>query len=389
MPARYIGFSVEKGNHMPTPAHLKPSPFTARVPDDLREEEWIDVAGQATPERITGTEAEYRAFRNGVGMIDFSMLPKWEISGPGAIDVLNEVFTRDVTKLSPGTIAYGAVVTEDGMMMDDCTVLVYSDEHVRLTGGNWDVEDVIRRYLTPETTLTELRDSLATLSVQGPHSRETLQKLTDSDLSNEAFPYYTFQTDIDLRGIPAHINRMGFTAELGYEVMVPIERALDLWDLVAEAGAEFGAVGCGGGALMMVRVEAGMVMGGLEYDDETSPFECRMGWAVDLEKKSFHGRDALVALKEKPRRTIASLVVDADPDDLEGAVISHDGVEVGSITMAVPSPELGGATLALARVARGHASKDTVLEVRTPGGVAEARVVPTPVYDPQRLKVRS
>ncbi|WP_053382409.1 aminomethyltransferase family protein [Leucobacter celer] len=374
---------------MPTPSHLKPSPFTARVPADLTEEEWIDVAGQATPERITGTDAEYRAFRTGVGMIDFSMLPKWEITGPGAIDVLNAVFSRDVTKLEPGSIAYGVVVTEDGRMMDDCTVLVYGDDHVRLTGGNWEVEDVIRTHLTPETSLTELRDTLATLSVQGPRSRETLQKLTSTDLSNEAFPYYTFQTGIDLAGIPAHINRMGFTAELGYEVMVPIERAIELWDAVAEAGAEFGAIGCGGGALMIVRVEAGMVMGGLEYDEDTTPFECRMGWAVDLEKQHFHGREALVALKEQARRTIASLVIESAPDELEGAVILHDGAEVGHVTMAVPSPELGGETLALARVAKGHAAKGTSLTVRTPDGEAAARVVATPVYDPQRLKVRS
>lgn len=374
---------------MPVPSHLKPSPFTARVPADLTEEEWIDVAGQATPERSTGTDAEYHAFRTGVGMIDFSMLPKWEISGPGAIDVLNQVFSRDVTKLAPGSIGYGVVVTEDGYMMDDCTVLIYGDDHVRLTGGNWDVEKVIRAYLTPETTLTELRDTIATLSVQGPKSRETLQKLTSTDLSNEAFPYYTFQTGIDLDGIPAHINRMGFTAELGYEVMVPIERALELWDKVAAAGAEFGAIGCGGGALMMVRTEAGMVMGGLEYDEDTTPFECRMGWSVDLEKAHFHGRDALVALKEKARRTIASLVIEGDPDGLEEAPVFDGDVEVGYVTMAVPSPELGGATLALARVAKGHAAKDTALTVRAESGDRAAHVVATPVYDPQRLKVRS
>ncbi|MFC7765932.1 aminomethyltransferase family protein [Leucobacter soli] len=320
------------------PKHLKPCPFFDRVPADLTEDEWTDVAGQATPERITGTEAEYRAFRTGVGMIDFSMLPKWEITGPGAIDVLNAVFSRNVSALAPGSIAYGVVVREDGTMMDDCTVLIYGDDHVRLTGGNWEVEDVIRSYLTPETSLTELRSTIATLSVQGPKSRETLQKLTATDLSNEAFPYYTFQTGVDLAGIPAHINRMGFTAELGYEVMVPIERALDLWDAVAEAGAEFGAIGCGGGALMMVRVEAGMVMGDLEYDAETTPFECRMGWSVDLDKKQFHGRDALVALKDRARRTVASIVVDGEPEGLDEAPLFDGDVEVGFITMAVPSP---------------------------------------------------
>lgn len=374
---------------MSMPAHLTPCPFAARVPDEVTEEEWTDVAGQATPEWITGTEAEYRAIRTGVGLLDFSMLPKWEITGPGAIDVLNQVFSRDVTKLAPGSIAYGVVVTEDGYMLDDCTVLIYGDDHVRLTGGNWEVEDVIRGYLTPDTTLTELRDTLATLSVQGPRSRETLQKLTETDLGNEAFPYYTFQTGISLGGIPAHINRMGFTAELGFEVMVPIERAIELWDLVIEAGAEFGAIGCGGGALMMVRTEAGMVMGGLEYDSETTPYECRLGWSVDLEKPSFHGRNALLAHKEHARRTVVSLVIDAAPDGLDEAPVFDGDLEVGRISMAVPSPELDGATLALARIAKGHTAAGTALTVRTADAEAAARVVATPVYDPQRLKVNA
>ncbi|GAA1779330.1 hypothetical protein GCM10009768_05260 [Leucobacter iarius] len=156
---------------MPVPQHLKPSPFTDRVPPELTEEEWLDVAGQATPEWVTGTDREYRAFRAGVGMIDFSMLPKWEITGPGAIAVLDAVFSRDVIRLAPGSIAYGAIVTEDGYMMDDCTVLVYGADHVRVTGGNWEVEEVIRLHLLPGTELVELRDTIATLSVQGPRSR--------------------------------------------------------------------------------------------------------------------------------------------------------------------------------------------------------------------------
>ncbi|WP_449280479.1 glycine cleavage T C-terminal barrel domain-containing protein, partial [Leucobacter sp.] len=103
----------------------------------------------------------------------------------------------------------------------------------------------------------------------------------------------------------------------------------------------------------------------------------------------FQGRDALVALKERARRTVASLVIDGEADGLDDARVFHGDLEVGSVTMAIPSPELGGAALALARIAKGHAAKDTELTVRADGGDRAARVVPTPVYDPQRLKVRS
>ncbi|MEV1131660.1 aminomethyltransferase family protein [Agromyces sp. NPDC049794] len=373
---------------MPIPTGLKPCPFVDRVPTDLSEDEWSDVAGQATPNRVAGTELEYRAIRTGAGLLDFSMLPKWEIVGDGALDALNAIFSRDVTALRAGSIAYGVIVDESGMMLDDCTVLVYGPDRVRITGGNLQVEDVIRRYLAPGLELVELRDMLATLSVQGPKSREILQRLTAHDLSNEAFPYYTFQTGIELAGIPAHVNRMGFTAELGYEVMVPVERGVELWDAIVAAGRDFTVAGCGGDALMIVRTEAGLIMGGLEYDDETTPFECRMGWAVDLEK-SFHGRDALRAMGPA-RRTVVSVVTDGPAEDVDAAVLVDGDAEVGRITMAVTSPYLGGRTLALARVAKGHHLPGTRLRVRTPSGEEiPAEIVETPVYDPQRLKVRS
>ena len=126
-----------------------------------------------------------------------------------------------------------------------------------------------------------MREELCHLTVQGPSSRDLLATLTDTDMSNEAFPYYTFQDRVSLAGIDVMIARMGFTAELGYEVYGPIGQALDLWDAFDEAGEQFGVRAFGAAAIMMLRIEAGMVMGdGFEYDDQTTPWECNLGWAV-------------------------------------------------------------------------------------------------------------
>jgi aminomethyltransferase len=374
---------------MSIPVALRPSPFQARVSEDLGPDDFIDVGGMAVPLWMSDPEAEYAAFRTTAGMIDFSMLLKWEVSGPDAVGVVDAVFSRDVRKVAPGSIAYGVVVDDRGMMVDDCTVLVYGADRVRLTGGNPRVGELLAEALTDGHSLIELRDQIATLSLQGPRSREILQKLTPVDVSNEAFPYYTFQVGVPVAGIPAHINRMGFTAELGYEIMVPVEQALALWDGVAEAGEEFGVLPCAAAALMMVRVEAGMIMAELEYDDETSPYECRMGWAVDLEKPHFHGKAALVALKGAARRTIVSIVIDGDPEGLDGAPITLDATTVGSVTMAVPSPTLGGRTLALARLAKGITAPGQTLVVSSDAGDRAAHVVATPVYDPERTRLRS
>lgn len=374
---------------MSIPVALRPSPFQERVPETLTADDFIDVGGMAVPLWMSDPETEYAAFRTTAGMIDFSMLLKWEVSGPDAVGVIDAVFSRDVRKVVPGSIAYGVVVDDRGMMIDDCTVLVYGPDRVRLTGGNPRVGELLERELTPGHELVELRDTIATLSLQGPRSREILQKLTPTDVSNAAFPYYTFQTDVPVAGIPAHINRMGFTAELGYEIMVPVEHALALWDAVADAGEEFGVQPCAAAALMMVRVEAGMIMAELEYDDETTPFECRMGWAVDLEKPRFHGQEALAALKAAARRTVVSIVIDGDAEGLDGAAITLDGRTVGSVTMAVPSPVLGGRTLALARLAKGITTPGQALVVAAESGERTAEVVATPVYDPERTRVKS
>ncbi|CAB4676659.1 unannotated protein [freshwater metagenome] len=370
---------------MSIPAGLDPSPFQSRVNPALNEDDFIAVNGQAVPLFLSDPEREYAAIRNSAGMIDFSMLYKWEIAGTNAVEVANKVFSRDLKKVNPGSIAYGVIVSQAGLMVDDCTVLLYKDGRVRITGANPENSNIIRKYLGSDNTLTEVRAEIATLSLQGPMSRAILQKLTKTDVSNEAFPYYTFQLNVLVGGIPAHINRMGFTAELGYEIMVPVERAVDLWDSVLAAGKEFDVVECGAISVMMVRVEAGMIMAELEYDEHTSPYECRMGWAVDLDKGSFHGRESLEELKSQAKSSIASVVIDAEADGLDGMSISADGATVGAVTMAIPSPILEGKTLALARLNKGFNSIGQQLLV----GSAPAIVVATPVYDPDRKRARS
>lgn len=374
---------------MPKPDGLLATPFDPMYPQDL-ETEWIDVCGYAVPLWVGNPGDEYAAFRERVGILEYSMLYKWDLEGPGAVDAANAVFSRNLASLAPGRIAYGVITDSSGFMVDDCTATVFSSDHVLLCGGNPGVGDILREYLPAGTALTERRQETAVASIQGPRSRELIQRLTDADLSNEAFPYYTVLTDVTVAGIPATVNRLGFTAELGYEVIVPVGRAHDLWNSLFEAGADLGVTPCAAAALMMARIEAGMVMGELEYDHTVTPFECRMGWAVDFEKGDFLGRDALLAKKDIAEGRVVTIRIAGDPDGLDGAALSVHGSEVGFVTMAVASPALGGATLAMARIHRDAAKVGTELSV-TPefGDVRAAEVVKTPVYDPERLRVRS
>jgi glycine cleavage system aminomethyltransferase T len=373
---------------VPIPGSLKATPFSPRYAD--RVEEWIDVYDHAVPLVLDDSAKEYSAIRNAAGATEYSMLYKWHVEGPRAMATADAVFSRSVRALRAGRLAYGVVVDTDGMMLDDVTVAVLGSGHVVVTGGNPATQEQLAAHAPAGTTVTERRGESAVLSLQGPRSREILQRVAHADLSNAAFPYYTFRTNLSLAGIPAQVNRVGFTAELGYELQVPQSSALELWDAVFEAGADLGLRAFGAAALMTCRVEAGMIMGELEYDSTVTPFECRMGWAVDFDKGPFHGRDALLAKKETAAGRVVSVVVNAAPETADGARLRLGGRDVGHVTMAVRSPHLDGATLGLARVHRDGAKIGTVLTaVAADGTAVPATVRPTPVYDPGRTRVRA
>ena len=148
----------------------------------------------------------------------------------------HEIFQRSSRVGSP----HGPVLNDDGMMLDDSTCFVYGDDHVRVIGGGSMPDAIAAATMNKSLNVRSMREELCHLTVQGPRSRDLLASLTDTDMSNEAFPYYTFRDPVSLAGIDVMIARMGFTAELGYEVHGPIGQALDLWDAICEAGEQFG-----------------------------------------------------------------------------------------------------------------------------------------------------
>ena len=371
---------------------LKRTPFTGAYPDGVAE--WIDVFGYATPVTWGDPGAEHGAVRNRAAAMDFSMLLKWDIRGPSAVDVVDRVFSRDVARQKPGRVSYGVVTSEAGMMVDDCTVFLHDPEHVRMFGANPRVGEFLAAQAPGDVAVTQLRDDLADLSVQGPKSREILQRLTGADLSGAALPYYSFVAGVEMAGIPAQISRIGYTGELGFEVLVPADRAVPFWDALFEAGSDDGLLPAGAAAVMMCRIEAGMIMGEIEYDETMTPYECRMGWAVDLRKGEFQGKSALARAKASPRVDVVSVVLTGE-EECDGAPLTVDGERIGHVTMAIPSPHLGGRMLGLARVDVEHAAPGTVLDVGAdggpdgdPGGDRTATIVHMPVYDPQRTRVR-
>jgi aminomethyltransferase len=352
-------------------------------------DEWMDLFGYWAPTVVTDTGEEYRAVRETAGLMDFTMLRKIDIEGEGALDLVNTVVTRDVSRLTPGRIAYGALTDENGKMVDDCTTMMRAADRVRFCGANdRDYEIFTEATAGSGINVREFTDAMPHVCVQGPKSREILQTVANQDLSSEAFPYYTFREDVEIAGIPVFMTRLGYTAELGYELWVDVERALDLWDAVLAAGEPHGMKVIGMVALDLFRIEGGFIIGGVEYDPTVSPYECGLGWSVELDKGDFRGKEALARDREATQLRLASVVLEGGGDEASGAPIGVDGDEVGLVTQAVVSPYLGGKTLGLAKIRKDLNSPGQRIEVEIGGEPVEGEVVAHPVYDPERKRAK-
>jgi aminomethyltransferase len=234
----------------------------------------------------------------------------------------------------------------------------------------------------------EFTDDMPHLCLQGPRSREMLQGMTDADLSNAAFPYYTFREDVEVAGIAVFMTRLGYTAELGYELWVDRDRALELWDALLEANEPQGMKVIGMVALDLFRIEGGFIIGGIEYDATVSPYECGLGWSVDLDKGDFQGREGLARDREETKLRLTSVVLERGGDEASGAPLWVDEEEVGLVTQAVESPYLGGKTLGLAKIGRDLNQPGQSVVAQVGDDEVAGEVVSHPVYDPERKRAK-
>jgi aminomethyltransferase len=356
-------------------------PRLAALTDD-----WMDLFGYFAPIVVTDVEQEYRAVRETAGLMDFTMLRKVDLNGPGALELVNSVVGRDVSGLRVGRIAYGPLVDEDGKMVDDCTVLPRGDGRVRFCGANdRDFEIFSAKAGGTGIEVHEFTDAMPHLCLQGPRSRDILQPLADQDLSNAAFPYYTFREDVSIAGVPVFMTRLGYTAELGYELWVDRDRALELWDALLEAGEPQGMKVIGMTALDLFRIEGGFIIGGVEYDPSVSPFECGLGWAVSFDKPEVRGREGLERDRDGTTLRLTSVVLESGGDEASGAPLSVGGF----ITQAVVSPYLGGKTLGLAKVPAEVAhTPGTKLTATVGGEDVPGEIAQHPVYDKERRRAK-
>src|SRR2546428_8185231 len=354
-------------------------------------EEWMDLFGFWAPLSVTDALEEYRAVRETAGLMDFTMLRKVDLDGPGALDLVSRVVTRAVSKLEPGQIGYGALCAEDGKMVDDCTVMRRDadGDHVRFCGANdRDYEIFSRLAEGTQIQVREFTDEMPHLCLQGPLSRQMLQPLANQDLSNASFPYYRFREDVEIAGIPIFMTRLGYTAELGYELWVDRGRALELWDVLVETTEPQGMKLIGMAALDLFRIEGGFIIGGGEYDPTVAPYEKGLGWSVALDKGEFQGTAGPERDRAANALRLTHVHLKSGGAVASGAPQSLDGAEVERVTHAIVSPYLGGKTLGLAKVRKEQAEAGTKVTARVGDDTVAGEIVSHPVYDPKRQRAK-
>jgi len=358
---------------------------------------WLPVAFDGL-----GPQAEYLACRERVAVMDLSALRKFEVLGPDAELLLQRTLTRDVSRLATGQVVYSALCNETGGMLDDGTLLRLGDNNFRWicsddNCGTWLRQKAAEWGLNARVkTSTE---QIQNLALQGPRSRALLERIvwtpgTQPTLASlQPFRFLVGRIG-GYDGTPVMISRTGYTGELGYELWCHPSHALALWDALWEAGKTEGLAPCGSAAMDILRIEAGLIFSGLEFDDQVDPFEAGVGFVVAMRAKAdvdFVGKAALQRRQQAPGRKLVGLLVEGNETAHHGEAVFVGRSRVGVVTSGTRSPLLRQ-TIALARLATEFSAEGTELEIGKLDGHQKrlaARVVPIPFYDPTRSRVRS
>jgi sarcosine oxidase, subunit alpha len=348
---------------------------------------------------------ECRAVREAVGIFDASTLGKIEVVGPDAAEFMNRLYINPWLKLEVGRCRYGLMLKEDGYILDDGVVARVAPDcfHVTTTtGGASRVLAHMEDYLQTEwpdlrVFLTSTTEQWAVIALQGPKARAVIAPLVEGiDLSPEAFPHMAMRSGT-ICGVPTRLFRVSFTGELGFEINVPSDHALAVWEAVYAAGEVHGITPYGTETMHVLRAEKGYIIVGQETDGTVTPDDVGLSGMIAKAKKDFVGKRSLARpdVVARGRKQLVGLVTD-DPRLVldEGAQLVDDPGQpvpmrmLGHVTSSYASPTCGR-SIALALVADGRARLGSHLHATTPEGFARVTVVDPVFLDPTGERIHA
>ena len=342
---------------------------------------------------------EHRAVREAVGLLDQCSFAKFRLQGRDAASVLGQVAANEVD-VPVGRVVYTQWLNEQGGIEADLTVTrLAADDYLIVTSGEFQVRDFhwLKRHIPDgaHAVLTNVTSGLSMLGVMGPRARDLVQSLSPDDLSNDSFPFGTSR-EIELGFAHVRASRISYVGELGWELYIPSEFTTGVYDVLVEAGAEFGLRQVGMHAMNSLRIEKAYRHYGHDITDADTPLEGGLGFAVKLDKPGgFIGRDALKRQKEAglKKRLVQFLLTDPEAMLYHNEPIWRDGALAGYIRSAMYGHTLGGA-LGLGYVESPDGVdadyvKSGTYEIEIAGVRYPASASLRPLYDPKSERIKA
>ncbi|HEX7174896.1 MAG TPA: aminomethyltransferase family protein [Pyrinomonadaceae bacterium] len=357
-------------------------------------------------------EHEYNAIRNAAALIDISPLYKYRLTGRDATRLVDRIITRDMRKVSVGQVVYTPWCDERGKVIDDGTVSRLGENLYRWTAADPSLRWFTMNAAGMDVEIEDISEETAALALQGPTSGRLLKSLVRG-CDIESLKYFRVESG-EIADVPVDISRTGYTGDLGYEIWMPMELAVHVWDALMEGGRAFDIHPAGMLALDVARIEAGLLLIDVDFhgskkalieSQKYTPYEMGLGRLVQLDKARFVGQ---AALAEEHRRGHAREIVGLEVDwtgverlyeaaglppsispiaSRVAVPVYREGAQTGRATSTTWSPTLKQ-FIALATIRREHARPGTRLEVEVTVEAVRHRVgatvVKTPFFNPKR-----
>ena len=341
---------------------------------------FVPFAGWEMPVQYGSILDEARSVRSRVGLFDVSHMGRLEISGADAASLLNSTLSVRVDRLGVGRARYNVVCDADGGIIDDCIVYRRGRERFLLVPNASNTAAVIEwlekwTQSGSDVTMRNVTSDVAMIACQGPDAEDTLQRLTDFDLSLSNLRPFRGRT-MTVCGVTCYVGRTGYTGEDGFEVMVPSDDASSLWQALVEVGAE----SCGLAARDVLRLEAGLLLHGNDMDTSVNPFEAGLGRFVEPDREEYVAGKALRRIRDEGiSRKLVGFSMEGRGIARHGYRILDDGNAIGEVSSGGPSPTLD-LNIGMGYVPIEYSEPGTRIEVEIRGRPVEAQVTDLPFY---------
>jgi aminomethyltransferase len=342
---------------------------------------FTEFAGFEMPIQFSSIKDEHLAVRKSVGLFDVSHMSNIWIEGEDTEILISKTTVEDASRIEDKKSQYTALLIEDGTVIDDTIFMHLGDKYMMIPNAG--MAETVTKWLNEKAeefdlcaTAENVSKDFVILAIQGPKSRDTLQKLTDTDLKSVGFFGCQY---IDIAGINCIISHTGYTGELGFELNItPAKKAEDVFQKILDAGKEFGIKPIGLGARDTLRLEKGFILAGNEFKGGRTPLEAVMSWIINWDHE-FIGKDALLKQKEKgDYQRLTSLICIEKGIPRPDCEIKKNGKKVGIVTSGTMSPCLN-IGIATGYVHPDYREKEAIVDIIIRDKPVKAKVVRPPI----------